>query len=151
MRRSTVALSCLVLVVALTGCGGGEDTAVPNEPAAAPAPAASAPAEPASAEPAADPTATSSATASSATASEAALRIEIRDFKFVPEVLEARAGQKITVTNADAATHTLTADDGSIDSKDLGAGDSFTFTAPAADLPYHCEPHQYMTGRIDIS
>ncbi len=54
-------------------------------------------------------------------------------------------------TNYDSATHTVTANDGSFDSKDLKAGQSFsyTFTAPGT-FGYHCIYHGWMVGQVMV-
>jgi plastocyanin len=79
-------------------------------------------------------------------------RIEIRDFKFVPDTLSVPSGQVVTVVNDDTTAHTVTARDGSFDSGDLAPGKSYTFTAGAAGQhPFICNIHQYMTGTLRIS
>ena len=83
----------------------------------------------------------------------AADTIEIVDFDYRPGVLSAKAGAELTVVNKDAAPHTLTFDDDSIDSKELKKGQSFTFTAPAkaGSYTYICDIHQYMKGRVEVT
>lgn len=77
--------------------------------------------------------------------------IDIENFRYDPMRLEVKPGQKITVTNLDAAAHTLTAKDGSIDSGDLGKGERYDFTAPdSGTVAYLCDLHQYMTGEIVV-
>ncbi|MGQ0629804.1 MAG: cupredoxin domain-containing protein [Sporichthyaceae bacterium] len=80
------------------------------------------------------------------------VQIAIKDFKFVPEQVEVKVGQKIKVTNMDTAVHTLTANDKSFDSGDLAKGKSYTFTVQkAGKYPYFCIPHQFMTGSLTVS
>jgi plastocyanin len=77
--------------------------------------------------------------------------ITISGFAFSPATLEVKAGQQVTVTNEDSAAHTLTADDGSFDSKDLAKGQSYTFTAgKPGTYSYLCDIHQYMKGTIKV-
>jgi plastocyanin len=62
-------------------------------------------------------------------------------------------GAKVTVSNQDSATHTLTATgDKAFDTGDVGPGKSVTFTAPtkAGSYSYLCDIHQYMTGTLVV-
>lgn len=78
--------------------------------------------------------------------------IVIKDFKFSPEKLSAKVGDKITVTNEDSATHTLTAKDKSLDTGNLDQGGTATVTLDkAGTVDYVCEIHDYMTGSIEVS
>lgn len=80
--------------------------------------------------------------------------IAIKGFAFSPDKLTAKPGQEITVTNKDAAKHTITADDGkSFDTGDLGMNKSFTFKAPTkpGTYTYICNIHQYMKGSLTVS
>lgn len=77
--------------------------------------------------------------------------IVIKDFKFEPEKLTAKVGDKITVTNKDGAVHTLTAKDKSVDTGNLDEGASGTITlAKAGTIEYVCEIHDYMSGTIEV-
>lgn len=87
----------------------------------------------------------------SAFASAEELKITIENFAFSPKVPKVKPGQKITVTNLDAATHTLTSKDGSIDSGDLAQGRSYTFEAPSSSKDYICTPHPQMEGTLEVS
>ncbi len=78
--------------------------------------------------------------------------IVIKDFKFTPEKLSAKVGDKITVTNQDSATHTLTAKDKSLDTGNLDEGGTATVTLDkTGTVDYVCEIHDYMTGSIEVS
>lgn len=84
--------------------------------------------------------------------SGAANTITIADFTYRPNPLRAVHGQAITVVNNDSATHTLTALDGSFDSKDLHKGQRYTFTpGKAGSYRYLCSIHNYMTGTLTVS
>ncbi|MGQ0845891.1 MAG: cupredoxin domain-containing protein [Sporichthyaceae bacterium] len=156
MRRSFTAASAVALLLALTACGGGDDEPAPvAEPPAVvftPSPAVTS-TPTTTAAPTSSESPTSSPSASPGATSDAAeLKIEIKDFAFSPKLTQARPGQKITVTNRDSAVHTLTTNDGSIDSGDLGRDQSYTFTAPAAGgYDYICTPHPYMKGTLRVS
>ena len=80
--------------------------------------------------------------------------ITIQNFKFSPDKLKAKVGDKVTVTNLDAgAPHSLTADDKSFDTGTFNKGDSpKTITlSKAGAFPYHCEVHNFMKGTITVS
>ena len=79
--------------------------------------------------------------------------ITIKDFKFSPEPLKAKAGATITVKNDDSTTHTLTADDKSFDTGELDSGGSGKITLPdkSATVAYHCEIHDFMKGNIEVT
>jgi LPXTG-motif cell wall-anchored protein len=68
--------------------------------------------------------------------------VSMKDFKFEPKTITVRVGDTVTWKNDDQAPHTAQADDGSFDSDDMGAGQSFSFTATkAGTFPYYCEYH----------
>ena len=68
--------------------------------------------------------------------------ISIKDFQYNPADLAVKVGEKITVTNADAAPHTLTAKDGSFN-VEVPANGQATLTVPkAGQHPYTCTYHQ---------
>jgi plastocyanin len=78
--------------------------------------------------------------------------VSIVDFAFQPTSIEVPAGSTVTWTNAGAATHTVTADDGTFDSGQLKPGANFsqTFTTPGT-YTYHCEIHPQMTGTVVVT
>jgi plastocyanin len=77
--------------------------------------------------------------------------LEIRNFAYSPTPLVAKAGSTITVANDDGTVHTLTADDKSFDSGNLegGARTTIELGAPGT-YTYHCDVHNYMTGKIVV-
>jgi plastocyanin len=78
--------------------------------------------------------------------------VSIVDFAFQPASIEVPAGSTVTWTNAGAAPHTVTADDGAFDSGQLKPGESFsqTFTTPGT-YTYHCEIHPQMMGTMVVT
>jgi plastocyanin len=82
----------------------------------------------------------------------AATTITIKDFAYGAPITVA-PGAVVTVTNMDAAAHTVTADKGSaFDAKVAGHGGTATFTAPSTpgSYPYHCTYHPDMHGTLTV-
>jgi len=77
--------------------------------------------------------------------------ITIRGFQFTGD-LTVRPGSTVTVTNADAAPHNVTALDGSFATITLQQGQSATFKAPKArgDYPITCTVHPRMAGTVTV-
>jgi plastocyanin len=96
----------------------------------------------------------SAAAASAAPASAAAgspNAVTIADFAFAPGTLTVAAGTTVTWTNNDTAGHTVTADDGSFDSKTLANGATFSQAfAKAGTYTYHCNIHSSMTATVVV-
>jgi plastocyanin len=79
--------------------------------------------------------------------------VEISNFAFSPATLTVPVGTKVTWTNKDSASHTVTSDDGkTFDSKGMaqGATYSFTFTT-AGTFAYHCAVHPMMTATVIVT
>jgi plastocyanin len=100
-------------------------------------------------------TATTSSTTSSATAPAAADSITISNFAFAPKSITVAPGAKVSVTNKDTTTHTLTSTNSpaAFDTGDIAPGKTVTFTAPskAGSYAYICQIHQYMQGTLIVS
>jgi len=92
----------------------------------------------------------SSAASGSGGAAGSGTAIEIKNFQYSPDPITVKVGAKVLVTNGDGTVHTLTADDKSFDTGDLGGGAK---KAIIIDQPgkytYHCTIHNYMTGTIE--
>ncbi len=119
------------------GCGGSNDSGPSGSETTSPATAASETTAPA---------ATSGGGSSSASAAK------IEGFAFHPDTIKVKAGQKVTWTNHDSTTHTVTANDASFDSGRLAPGKafSFTFSSPGT-FKYHCSIHSSMMGTVEVS
>ena len=79
--------------------------------------------------------------------------IVIKNFAFSPASMTVSPGAKVTVTNDDSVTHTVTATGTkAFDTGDVAPGKTVTFTAPSADgsYPYICTIHQYMHGTLIV-
>ncbi len=89
----------------------------------------------------------------SATSTAAAdMAITIQGFAFNPATITVPVGTKVTWTNQDAATHTVTSDTGAFDSKNLPTGGTFSFTFnQAGSFAYHCAIHTRMVATIVVT
>ena len=75
----------------------------------------------------------------------------IQNFAFDPASVTAAVGSTVTWTNQDNTAHTVTADDGSFDSKTIGNGQTFSQAFPTAGtFAYHCSIHSTMTATITV-
>ena len=78
-------------------------------------------------------------------------RVSIRDVKFVPRELKVKKGDTVVWTNADERDHTVTANDGSFSSGNIGDGDSFRQKFDkVGKFNYHCEYHPRMKATITV-
>jgi len=70
---------------------------------------------------------------------------------FGPNRIEIAAGSSIVWTNNDPLVHTVTADDGSFDSREIEPGKTWsrTFTQPG-EYAVHCTPHPFMKAIIVV-
>jgi plastocyanin len=77
--------------------------------------------------------------------------VRVVQFAMVPAQLNVPVGTSVTWTNDDPAPHTVTADDGSFDSKQLDPGKPFStvFDTPGT-FAYHCEIHPTMVGEVRV-
>lgn len=88
--------------------------------------------------------------------SGAAATAAVRVFQFQPGALEVHAGTRITWSNEDDITHTVTSGmpgrpDGRFDVQLAGKGaqGSATFTTPGV-YPYFCARHESMRGEVVV-
>jgi plastocyanin len=80
-------------------------------------------------------------------------KVDIKNFSFKPQSVTVKAGTAVTWTMQDSGTtHTVTANDGSFDSKELSSvGKTFSFTfAKAGTFTYKCSIHNSMTGTVVV-
>lgn len=77
--------------------------------------------------------------------------VEIRAFKFVPEIISVRTGDRITWINGDIVPHTATARDEGWDTGTIKKSDSKTLLV-TADMPvnYYCRFHPMMKASLDL-
>ena len=78
--------------------------------------------------------------------------VTIKNFAFAPPEIDVKVGQTVTWTNQDSTGHTVTADDGSFDSKELPNGQTFSQTfSKAGTFSYHCSIHSQMKATVVVS
>lgn len=79
-----------------------------------------------------------------------AVKIDIRDFKYVPETVTVRAGSRVAWINDDMAPHTATAT-GVFDTGTLQRGDSKALTlSKPGSYSYVCEFHPFMKATVVV-
>lgn len=77
--------------------------------------------------------------------------VTIANFAFSPKTLTVKMGTKVTWTNMDSVTHTVTADQGAFNSGPLASGNNFSFTfTKAGSYAYHCMIHPTMMATIVV-
>src|SRR5262249_56189872 len=93
------------------------------------------------------------APANGSDAQSGTISVDIANFAFAPNNIQAKVGEKITFTNNDSAPHTATATEGAkFDSGELDQGKSFSYTAKkAGTIKFVCSFHPNMTGTITVS
>ena len=80
--------------------------------------------------------------------------VEIRNFTFVPSPVPVAPGARVTVTNGDTTTHTLSSrSPGLFDTGDLPGGATAVIVAPTKPGRYqiYCKIHNYMNGTIEVT
>jgi plastocyanin len=78
--------------------------------------------------------------------------VVIKNMAYTPKEIQVAVGEKLTWTNNDSMAHTVTADNGEFDSGDMDQGGTFdqTFKGPPREIPYHCDYHGGMHGKVII-
>jgi plastocyanin len=77
--------------------------------------------------------------------------VEIGDFAFAPGGLEVGSGSEVTWRNVDPTAHTVTARDGSFDSRTIDPGSSFsTAFERSGTFRYFCQIHPTMQGTVRV-
>lgn len=76
----------------------------------------------------------------------------MKSFAFDPASASVNAGQKVVFTNDDDATHNVVASDDNINSGDIAAGKSWSYTfTKAGTYKYVCTYHPWMKGEITVT
>ncbi|MEO6814397.1 MAG: plastocyanin/azurin family copper-binding protein [Ginsengibacter sp.] len=77
--------------------------------------------------------------------------ISIAYFSFSKTVLSVTTGTKVTWTNNDGAAHTVIADDGTFNSRQISPNSTFSYTfATKGNFPYHCSIHTMMKATVHV-
>lgn len=75
--------------------------------------------------------------------------VAIAGMHFSPATLQVRAGERIEWVNNDLVPHTVTARDGSFDSKTIAAGATWAWVATrVGSVAYACAYHPEMTATV---
>jgi plastocyanin len=78
--------------------------------------------------------------------------INISNFAFSPAAITVKKGTKVTWTNQDGASHTVTGDNGGPASGTLANGASYSFTFTQTGIfSYHCAIHPSMTASVTVT
>jgi plastocyanin len=136
MRRLiALLLACAALAIVAAGCGGGDDN---NRDGGSSPKAETTPA------PKADDTGETNA---------GGPQVIMKDIKFNPAKLKAKAGQTVTWTNDDSVGHDVTSDGfNSGGAGNIEPGKTFTHKfAKAGTYKYVCSVHPGMEGTVTVS
>lgn len=78
-------------------------------------------------------------------------KVKIINFKYEPASLKLDIGETAQFINQDEEPHTVTAKDGSFNSKALDTDQTWTYTpTKPGTYPYFCSIHPYMKGTITV-
>jgi len=81
----------------------------------------------------------------------ASITVEMRQLKFVPDVIEIAVGDTVDFVNVDLVPHTATASDKSFDTGTLRKDQRTDLTFPnAGAFTYICKFHPHMKGRVIV-
>lgn len=132
MRRFTLPFLILAAALALVACGSGATTSTPG---------ASAPASAEASQPAGSDAPAAACVPAPAGATPT-VNVEIKDFAFSPDPVEAKVGDVVAWTNADSASHTSSLTDGSCTTESISKGATGALVFNAAGIyEYQCNIH----------
>ncbi|HEY5982799.1 MAG TPA: cupredoxin domain-containing protein, partial [Anaerolineales bacterium] len=130
-------------------CGGAQAV---TQPAPQPSPTTQPAPQPAATQPAPQPSATTEPAPQPSAATQSEAAVTIQGFAFGPDVLTVKVGTKVTWTNKDGTTHTVTSDSGAWNTARLSPGATFARVFDqAGSFGYHCSIHSTMTGTIVVT
>ncbi len=77
--------------------------------------------------------------------------VKISNFKYEPATLTIHVGETVKFVNQDEEPHTVTAKDGSFNSKGLDTNQDWIYTfTQTGTFPYFCTIHPFMKGTITV-
>jgi plastocyanin len=80
--------------------------------------------------------------------------VKIQNFAFSPADITVKKGAKVTWTNNDSVSHTVTENDGKNgpSAPQMAPGSSYSFTFDqTGSFHYHCSLHPEMTGSVTVT
>lgn len=87
-----------------------------------------------------------------AEAAKNAATVRMKDSAFKPETLHVRTGDTVEFVNDDGFGHTVTAADGSFDSKDIAGGKTWRYTfSKAGTYALVCTYHSWMKASVVVT
>ena len=91
-------------------------------------------------------------TPSATSATPQPVSVAISNMAFNPGQISVKAGTKVTWTNSDSVSHTVTGNSGTFGSGTVAPGNtfSFTFNTPGT-YSYHCKIHPSMTATVVVT
>jgi plastocyanin len=82
----------------------------------------------------------------------AANEVWIQGMAFNPSTITVTSGTKVTWSNKDGVTHTVTSDNNLFDSGNIPNGGTYSFTFTATGTySYHCKIHSGMTAAVIVN
>ena len=76
--------------------------------------------------------------------------VAIEGLAFHPSRIAVAPGTAVRFTNHDRLSHTVTENAGGVDSGEIPPGESRTLVFPPGQHPFHCTPHPFMTGTVEV-
>ncbi len=77
--------------------------------------------------------------------------VKIHNFKFDPANLKINMGEGVKFVNSDEEPHTVTATDGTFDSKAIDTNEAWNYRfTKAGKFPYICAIHPFMKGTVTV-
>jgi len=142
MPRTTIAVACTALALALGACGKDGESETGRDAGDDGATVTTNPTPEAG-----------TSTQSEAAASNDIVTISMKDIQFVPREAETKVGQKVTWTNDDTAPHNVTAKEGAdFASETMNKGDTFDYTpTQAGTIDYVCTIHPGQDGKLIVT
>jgi len=80
------------------------------------------------------------------------ITVHIKDYAFGPKTANVRVGDTVAFVNDDDESHTVTATDGTFDSRALTEKAQFSYTfTKAGTYGYYCKIHTQMKGTLVVA